>query len=106
MALDTQGFVPGGENRVQWIFEGEWTDEEMQPCIDLLTDHITAYRERLGFDMIAWFRFSFVPFNNDASEIDRLWFVTRRGWGYSHMGTTLEEMLEKLKKDLADRIPQ
>lgn len=106
MPVNIQGYLPGGENRTQWIFEGEWTEEEMQPCIALLTEYIEEYRKRLGFDFVAWFRFSYDPFNNSNSEIDRLWFVTRRGWLYSHMGTSIEEMLGKLRADLQSRIPQ
>lgn len=102
MPRDVQGFLPGGEDRVQWFFEGEWAEQEMQPCLDLLHEYIQAYREKYSFDMVAWFRFSWEPFFNGSNS---LCFVTRRGWLYSHMGRSIEEMLEKLRKDLATRVP-
>lgn len=97
---DTKGHLPGGEDRTQWIFEGEWAEEEMAPCIALLTQYIEEYRAKLGFDMVAFFRFSHAPFYSEGSNIERLYFVTRRGWLYSHMGTTIEEMLGKLHANL------
>lgn len=94
------GFVPGGEDRTQWIFEGDrgevWTPEMMQPIIDLVTEYVKWYRERYPFDMVSWFRFSFAVHHNGLCQ----YFMMRRHWRYIELALSYDGIVEKLKEVL------
>lgn len=96
-----KGYVPGGEDRIQWIFEGEeWLPEEQQLLIDLVTKHVEAIRQAHGFDVTNYFEFSKDRFNRYGSNIEYLYFCRRRNWGYNLMGFSAEDLAQKVQEGL------
>lgn len=99
MPTDVKGYLPGGEDRTQWIFEGEWTEEEMQPCLDFVQQYIREHRASYDWDITNFFQFSYLD-----SWGERHYFASRANWRYDHMGATVQEMLGKLRNDLYSRV--
>lgn len=96
-----KGYVPGGEDRTQWIFEGEdWLPEEQQVLIDLVTEHVKATRQNVGFDVTNYFHFSKSRFNQAESSIEYLFFCQRGNWRYNLMGLSATELAQKVREGL------
>jgi hypothetical protein len=96
-----KGYVPGGEDRTQWIFEGEdWLPEEQQVLIDLVTEHVHAVRQEHGWDVVNYFGFTKTKFNHVGSEIEYLYFCQRRNWRYNLMAFSATELAQKVRDGL------
>ena len=81
MENDTRvvGYVPGGEDRVQWIFEDDgWYPEVVAYLVDMLTPYVHAYRQRYGFDLVCYYTFSY----HEVGGHQRMYRVSRRNWEY------------------------
>jgi hypothetical protein len=90
-----QGFVPGGKDRVQWIFEGEdWPEVQVQSIIDRLTPFIQTYREHFWFDMVNYSWFSYA----DAILPSRIYYMTRRSWRYHDHAFSFDDLLQCMQK--------
>lgn len=91
----TKGVVPSGEDRTQWIFEGDdWPEEQVQTIIEKLTPFIQEYREKYGFDMVNYFEFSYA----DGVIETRIYYMTRRSWRYHDQAFSFDGLLENVQK--------
>ncbi|SRR6266567_2318534 len=103
-AIKNTGYVPGGEDRTQWIFEGnDWSEILIQLIIEQITPYIKAYREKYGFDMVNWLRFSYA--DGILSDGTRVFYITRRSWRYVEQAHGVLALRAKVREILErDRI--
>lgn len=93
------GYHPGElcEERTQWIFRGEWTPEMMQPLFDVIIPHIENNRKNYGFDVTNYFEFDWSDITDDL----RVYYASRRTWGFLLQGFTIQELAGKLQEKLS-----
>ena len=90
------GYLPGGEDRTQWIFEGDdWSEMLIQMIIERITTHVKTYREKYGFDMVNWLKFSYA----DGILLDgtRVFYIRRRNWAYVEQSHGVVALLAKVE---------
>lgn len=89
MAINVRitGYMPGGEDRIQWIFEADdgeqWTEEMMQPLRSVVEQEVIARRKQFNnqMDMVNFWRFSYCQLNDL-----RVYYATRRSWRFLIQG--------------------
>jgi hypothetical protein len=89
------GYLPGGEDRIQWVFEGDgWTTDETQSVIEALTAYVNEYRQRYEDDMVNYFKFSY--FDGILQDGRRVYYITRRSWQFTEQAHGFDALLPKL----------